>query len=112
MEAAVTAWTSARTRLDIAEQLQAAGIEAVPVADFADVHLDPQVAHRRHFVHLTHAAMGPREYECNGFRIDGLTVGYEQGGPLLGQDNDWVQTELLGLSDPERAQLAEDGVFK
>ena len=111
VEAAVTAWTSARTRLEVADQLQAAGIEAVPVADFSDIHDDPQVAHRGHFRHLTHAAMGPREYELNGFRIDGFTVGYERGGPLLGEDNDWVQADLLGLADDERATLAEDGVF-
>jgi benzylsuccinate CoA-transferase BbsF subunit len=112
VEAAVTAWTSQRARLEIAEQLQAAGIEAVPVEDFADIHADPQVEHRHHFEHLTHAAMGPREYEYNGFRIEGLAVGYERGGPLLGEDNDWVQADLLGLTDAEREQLAEDGVFK
>jgi len=112
VEAAVTAWTSQRTRLDVAEQLQAAGIEAVPVEDFADIHVDPQVEHRHHFEHLAHAAMGPREYEYNGFRIEGLEVRYERGGPLLGEDNEWVQRDLLGLSDADREQLAEDGVFK
>jgi hypothetical protein len=56
--------------------------------------------------------MGPREYEFDGFRIEGLEVGYHRGGPLLGEDNDWVQSDLLGLSDAEREQLAEDGVFK
>jgi formyl-CoA transferase len=112
VEAGVTAWTSTRSRLDVAEQLQAAGIEAVPVEDFGDIHVDPQVEHRHHFEHLTHAAMGPREYEFNGFRIAGLEVGYERGGPLLGEDNDWVQQDLLGLSEAEREQLAEDGVFK
>jgi crotonobetainyl-CoA:carnitine CoA-transferase CaiB-like acyl-CoA transferase len=112
VEAAVTAWTSTRNRLDVAEQLQAAGIEAVPVEDFTDIHADPQVEHRHHFEHLTHAAMGPREYEYDGFRIEGLEVRYERGGPLLGEDNEWVQRDLLGLSDADRAQLEEDGVFK
>ncbi len=111
VETTVTAWTSSRTRIEVAEQLQAAGIEAVPVADFSDIHDDPQVEHRGHFRHLTHAAMGPREYELNGFRVDGFTAGYERGGPLLGEDNDWVQADILGLSDDERAALAEDGVF-
>ena len=51
---------SPRSRLEVAEQLQAAGIEAVPVQDFGDIHADPQVAHRSHFVPLTHPFMGPR----------------------------------------------------
>ena len=42
----VEAWTRTRTRAEVAEQLQAAGIEAVPVQDFGDLHDDPQLAHR------------------------------------------------------------------
>ena len=112
VEAAVGAWTRARSRLEVAERLQSLGIEAVPVADFGDIYDDPQVAHRDHFVPLTHAAMGPRMYEHNGFRVSGCEAGYDRAGPLLGQDNDWVQTELLGLSDDERGSLAAEGVFK
>ena len=95
----------------MADTLQAAGIEAVPVNDFGDLHADPQLAHREHFVPLTHPFMGPRAYEHNGFRVEGLTSGYPQSGPTLGQDNEWVQRELLGLSAEEQAALAEDGVF-
>jgi hypothetical protein len=53
-----------------------------------------------------------RVYEHNGFRVSGCAAGYDRAGPLLGQDNDWVQTELLGLTDEDRENLAEDGVFK
>jgi len=82
------------------------------VADFGDIRDDPQVTHRDHFVPLTHAAMGPRMHEHNGFRVSGCAAGYDGAGPLLGQDNDWVQTDLLGLTDDDREKLAEDGVFK
>jgi crotonobetainyl-CoA:carnitine CoA-transferase CaiB-like acyl-CoA transferase len=111
VEGAVAAWTADRTRLEVAETLQAAGIEAVPVQDFGDLHADPQARHRGHFVPLTHPFMGPRVYEHDGFRISGLEADYPRSGPTLGQDNDWVQTELLGLSDDERTKLADDGVF-
>ena len=47
---ALAAWTATRTRAEVAEELQAAGIEAVPVKDFGDLHDDPQVARRKHFV--------------------------------------------------------------
>ena len=75
-----------------------------------DVKDDPQVTHPDHFVPLTHAAMGPRMYEH--IRVSGCAAGYDRAGPLLGQDNDWVQTDLLGLTDDDREKLAEDGVFK
>ena len=64
----IAAYTSTRRRLDVAETLQAAGIEAVPVQDFGDQHSDPQIAHRGHFVPLTHPFLGPGLYERNGFR--------------------------------------------
>ncbi|MFM8303569.1 MAG: CoA transferase [Actinomycetota bacterium] len=111
VEALVGAWTATRTRLAVAEQLQAAGIEAVPVQDFGDLGDDPQLAHRAHFVPLVHPFMGPRNYEHNGFRVAGLAAGYDRPGPTLGQDNDWVQGEVLGLADADRATLADDGVF-
>ncbi len=104
-------YTATRTRLEVAEALQAAGIEAVPVEDFGDVHSDPQVAHRGHFVPLTHPFMGDGLYERNGFRLSDAAGGYDRAGPTLGQDQDWVLTELLGLGADERAALEADGVF-
>ena len=69
IEALVSAWTATRTRAEVAEQLQAAGIEAVPVEDFGDLHDDPQLALREHFEPHTHPFLGPGLYERNGFRL-------------------------------------------
>jgi crotonobetainyl-CoA:carnitine CoA-transferase CaiB-like acyl-CoA transferase len=111
VEAAVAAWTRTRYRLDIAAQLQLLGIEAVPVNDYGDIHVDPQVLHRGHFLPLTHPMMGPRVYERSGFRISGCDSGYDRSGPTLGQDNEWVQAQLLGLSAANREKLTAEGVF-
>ena len=46
--------------IEVAEQLQAAGIEAVPVADFGDLHDDPQLAARGHFEPHEHPFLGRR----------------------------------------------------
>lgn len=104
-------WTATRTRAEVAELLQAAGIEAVPVADFGDLHDDPQVAHRGHFVPLTHPYLGPGLYERNGFRLSDAPSTYSRCGPTLGQDQDWVLGGLLDLSDAERETLAAEGAF-
>jgi crotonobetainyl-CoA:carnitine CoA-transferase CaiB-like acyl-CoA transferase len=111
VEGIVAAWTRNRDRLSIAEHLQGLDIEAVPVNDFGDIHSDPQVAQRDHFIPLTHPAMGPRLYERSGFRISGCPSGYDRTSPTLGQDNEWMQTELLGLSEADRDKLTADGVF-
>jgi benzylsuccinate CoA-transferase BbsF subunit len=112
VEAAVAAWTRVHTRVEVAETLQAIGVEAVPVADFGDVHTDPQVAGRDHFVALEHPFMGPGLYERNGFRLSDAPSGYSRSGPTLGQDNDWVLRDLLGLTDREISTLLESGALE
>jgi benzylsuccinate CoA-transferase BbsF subunit len=104
-------FTSTRAALAVATELQAAGIEAVPVQDFGDVDVDPQVAHREHFIELSHPEFGPGKYERNGFRLSGTPSGYDRSGPTLGQDNDWVLRTVLGVSPNEQARLEKDGVF-
>src|SRR5262245_36060809 len=111
VEAAVEAWTRMQTREEAADLLQAAGIEAVPLQDFGDVHDDPQVRFREHFVPLTHPYMGDGLYERTGTRVGDQAHGYDRSGPTLGQDNDWVLGDLLGLSPEERKRLEADGAL-
>jgi crotonobetainyl-CoA:carnitine CoA-transferase CaiB-like acyl-CoA transferase len=113
LEAAVAAWTRSRSRAEVAATLQSLGIEAVPVADFADLHDDPQLAHRGHWIAGDHPRMGPRVYERNGYRLPGDAGGYERAhSPLLGEDNDWVLRTLLGLPPQEIERLVEAGAVE
>jgi benzylsuccinate CoA-transferase BbsF subunit len=108
----VEAWTRARTRAAIAEQLQAAGIEAVPVADFGDLHDDPQLAYRGHFEEHTNPIVGAGLYERNGFRLAACPSGYDRSGPTLGEDNDWALREVLGLGSDEIEALQQAGAVE
>jgi benzylsuccinate CoA-transferase BbsF subunit len=112
VEETVTAWTRSRDAAAVAEALQAAGIEAVPVADLADAFADPQLAHRGHFVTLTHPCMGDCGYERNGFRLSDAPAGYDRPSPLLGEHNEMVLGQILGLDDKEQARLLEEGVLE
>jgi crotonobetainyl-CoA:carnitine CoA-transferase CaiB-like acyl-CoA transferase len=107
----VEAWAAERSALEAAEALQAAGVEAVPVQDFGDAYADPQLAARGHFVALEHPKLGDGRYERNGFRLSDAPSGYDRPSPLLGQDNDWVLGELLGLDPSEIERLAADGAL-
>jgi benzylsuccinate CoA-transferase BbsF subunit len=107
----VAQWCSTRSALEVCELLQAAGVEAVPVQDFADVHADPQLTHRGHYVRLTHPYLGAGDYERNGFRLSDGDGGYERSAPTLGQDNACVLGEILGLSTAEQAELQEAGAL-
>ena len=112
IETLLSAWTATRTRSEVAEQLQALGIEAVPVADFGDLHDDPQLALRAHFEPHTHAFLGRGLYERNGFRLSDAPAGYEQAGPTLGQDSDWVLRDLLGCTDAEIDAMKASGAVE
>ena len=56
--------------------------------------------------------MGDGLYERNGFRLSDAPSGYDRAGPTLGQDNDWVLGEVLGLEDKEQARLKESGAVE
>ena len=112
VERVVGSWTARRSRAEVAALLQAEGIEAVPIEDFGDIHDDPQLAARGHFVALTHPFMGPGLYERNGFRLSDAPSGYDRAGPTLGQDNEHVLGELLGLSPGEQERLRAEGAVE
>jgi crotonobetainyl-CoA:carnitine CoA-transferase CaiB-like acyl-CoA transferase len=112
VEALVADWARGQRRTDVAEALQRDGIEAVPVYDFGDLHDDPQLASREHFVANTHPFMGDCLYERNGFRLEKYASGYDRSGPTLGQDNAWVLRDLLGLSDDEITTLEAAGAIE
>jgi benzylsuccinate CoA-transferase BbsF subunit len=111
VEKLVSAWTETQDATSVAEQLQGAGIEAVPVQDFRDVHHDPQLAHRGHFGRHEHQALGAGNYEHNGFRFSDARSGYDRPSPLLGEHTDHVLGDLLGLDTDEIVRLHAGGAL-
>ena len=112
VEALVAAWTRPRRATRSRRTLQAAGIEAVPVEDFGDLHDDPQLAQREHFVPLTHPFLGAGLVRAQRLPALATPGGYDRAGPTLGQDNDWVLGEMLGLDDSTVAALRERGAVE
>ncbi len=60
---------------------------------------------------LDHAVLGVLPYERSGFRLSASPGGFDDSGPLLGEDNDAVLGEILGLSAAEIEQLVADEVI-
>jgi len=109
VEAAVSAWTSKRSREEVSECLQAEGIEAVPVQDWQDLLDDPQLASRGHFECLDHPVLGDCWYQHNGFRLSNAPAHYSQPAPTLGQHTDEVLADILGLSAKQIEELRGSG---
>jgi crotonobetainyl-CoA:carnitine CoA-transferase CaiB-like acyl-CoA transferase len=111
LEHLVTAWTSGRSNSEVAEELQAAGLDAHEVTDFADAHVHPQLVARRHFVPIEHPRMGITTYEENGFRLSKSGGGITRPGPMIGQHTDQVLSDFLGFSSDEIKGLYESGTL-
>jgi crotonobetainyl-CoA:carnitine CoA-transferase CaiB-like acyl-CoA transferase len=108
----ITSWTSERDAAEVAEMLQKVGVEAIPVADLGDAFNDSQLIHRSHFVPLSHPLMGECFYERNGFRLSDEDAGYVRTSPLLGEHNEMVLGEILGMSSGEIGRLREEGILE
>ncbi len=107
----VAAWVGART----ADEVEAVCIEhGVPVATIntaADIVADPHVAARGDLVTVDDPVAGPHLQQAPFPRLDGVTPKAPSPAPALGQHNDEVWGELVGLSAEEIDSLAGDGVI-
>ncbi len=116
LDALVEAWTSERDRYEVMEVLQRSGVPAGAVQDAADrLERDPQLAARRHYTMLGNAEVDELPLEGVPFRMSATpphTGGrLRRGPPCLGEDNEAVLGEVLGMSADDVAALASEGVL-
>ncbi len=98
---------------DLARQLQYAGIEAVPVADFEDLlQRDPQLQRREHFIRLDRPITGESTYERNGFRLSAARSAVERPAPLLGEQTEDILVSVLGYTTDQLRELHESDALE
>lgn len=97
---------------EMMEHFQSFGVPAGVVKSPEEMHADPQLAHRGHYWKLEHPAMGLRTYDAPSFRLSKTPAELTKAAPLLGEDNEYVYRELLGLSEEEFIELLADGAFE
>jgi len=98
-------WTQKLTAEEVTEKLQAAGVSAGPVSKSSDLMSDPQLKHRESFVTLEHPEIGPHYYRPHGFKLSRTPEKLERPAPCLGEHNEYVLKELLGMSDEEISKV-------
>lgn len=106
----LTAWTQERTQTAIMHLLQARGVAATPVYDTEGLILDPQFQHRKYLVTPGHPVTGDHPVSGIPGKYSAITPRYTPA-PCIGQDNEAVFSELLGLSAEEIVRLQEDKVI-
>ncbi len=107
----VEAWTVQQEAEAAAERLQRAGVPAGVVQNCLDLHQDPRLAAWGMFQYLDHPEMGPSPYEGHQFHLSKTPGELRWAAPVMGQHNEYVFTEILGLSQKEIATLIEEKVI-
>lgn len=107
-------WTIDKMPHEVMHRLQSAGIAAGAVQTNEDkIVRDPQLRSREFIQKVVHREIN------EPFETDSLPIKFShtegsrirQGSPPLGADNNYVLTEILGLSEEEIAEMAEQAVF-
>jgi crotonobetainyl-CoA:carnitine CoA-transferase CaiB-like acyl-CoA transferase len=105
----VTAWTSSITVADGWGVLRKAAIAAAPLMDDAMLAADPQLAARRWFRPATSRDVGT--FLHAGSIFHGVPHRWDSGAPVLGEHNDYVYRDILGIGDGELEALRGDGIL-
>ena len=104
-------WTINFAAEEVVALMQSAGISAGVVNKPQDLFEDPQLKHRQHFQFMEHAAIGRHAYQASAYRLSETPFELRMPGPCIGQHNEYVFKEILGMSDDEIADLLAEGVI-
>jgi crotonobetainyl-CoA:carnitine CoA-transferase CaiB-like acyl-CoA transferase len=108
----LAAWTSGRDAYEIMQTLQAEGVPSGAVQNAEDLNeRDPQTADRGVFFEMDHPVIGPARFEGTPIHFSSMKQDNWRSAPLLGEDNDFVFKQIVGLSDSEYDQLQAAAVI-
>lgn len=108
----VAQWTATIPAFAAAERLQQAGIAAHPSWTAAEIVVDEHLRERRAILEVQEPDGRHRAAVGVPMRLSrGAEVGIDRGTPKLGEDEDYVYGELLGMSRAERQALEADEVI-
>ena len=93
-------------------RLQGAGVPAGAVQSQSDLWDDPQLKHRGFFQWLDHAECGPMPYDGLQFLLSETPGKLRMPHALVGQHNELILKQFLGLSDDEISDLVAGEVLE
>ena len=95
----ISSWTEQRDAIETMHALQGAGVPAGAVHRSVDMLNDPHLRERDFFVTLDEKDVGCKTYPGQAIITDGLPKQNWRASVPLGEHNEFVLCDLLGLSD-------------
>lgn len=111
LHALITSWTGQHTPYEVMETLQAAGVAAMPVMNLDDQFRDPHLREREIHVESEHPKVGLEFLHGIPWRLSDTPGRIHRPAPLLGEHNQYVFGDLLGLPEVEIQRLMEAGAL-
>jgi crotonobetainyl-CoA:carnitine CoA-transferase CaiB-like acyl-CoA transferase len=105
----VETWTIQHDSYAIMHLLQKEGVAAAPITDGADSYADPHFNEIGVLEEVTHPEAGTHLYPGIGWTQTRTPNRVRRHAPRLGEDNEYVYKELLGICDEEYAELEREG---
>lgn len=104
LDSLVSKWTSNHTAEQVETLMQSGGVRANIVEKNSDLYQDPQLKHREFFKWLDHAEIGKPAYpQQANYIATKAPRDITMPSPCLGEHNEYVYKELLGMTDDEIA---------
>ena len=101
----IALWTADKNPIELFHRLQGAGIASGPMLHEAHAFRDPHIKDRGFFVEVTQADTGTHLYPSTTFKMSALPFRVRKPPVRLGEDNDYVYMDVLGLTEDEYAKL-------
>ncbi len=112
LEQLIAAWTITYDRDELVNLLQRVNVPSGPVQDASEiVDKDPQLRERQSFVKLEHPVIGECNHPVPPVKLS-KTPSQVKTSPCLGEHNEYVYLDLLGIPDEEFVELLNDGVLE
>jgi len=104
-------WTKQRTHYEVMEILQGVGVAAMPSLNHAELYSDPHLKERGCWVEVEHPEMGKHLQMSPPWKLSATPARITRHAPLVGEHNDYVFCELLGMPVEEFATLLGEQVI-
>ena len=111
LDALVTEWTLTLTNMEVMERLQAVGVPAGPSQNNEALINDPQLQFRNQFIETDHVEVGRRVSMGLQGQFSAIPERRYNAAPAMGQHNEEVFHDFLGLSREEIDRLVEEEVI-
>ena len=88
-----------------------AGVAAVPSFNAEELFSDPHLKEREFITEVEHPVLGKQVVLNPPWKFSETPPRIKKASPLLGEHNDYVFGQLLGMSDDEIARLKEEQII-